>query len=102
MEMYSQAASGRGSYVAHRPFSTDNVGIYRNMASIIYYQYPHFLPKITPIWTSPPFTLQVLQQFSIDSGSIGKGFAVEIYVFLVGFQGYSHLLYSLKYFMWLV
>src|SRR5260370_30929914 len=102
MERYFQAASGRGSFLARGSFFTKHVGIYRNTASITYYQYPCFPPEITPIRTSPLSTLQVLQQFLIDSGSIGEGFEVEIYVSLVGFQGYSHLLYSLKYFMWLV
>src|SRR6266478_9268841 len=97
MERYFQAASGRDSSMAHGSFSTKHVSIYRNTASNTYYQYPCFPPEITPIWTSPPFTLQVLQQFFIDSKSIGEGFEVEVYVSLVGFQGYSHLLYSLKY-----
>src|SRR5260370_10230186 len=92
MERYFQAASGRGSFMAHGSFSTKHVGIYRNTASDTYYQYLCFPPKITLIWTSPPFTLQVLQQFLIDSGSIGEVFEVEIHVLLLGFQGYSHLL----------
>ena len=92
MERYFQAASGCGSFMAHGSFSTKHVGIYQNTASDTYYQYLCFPPEITPIWTSPPFTLQVLQQFLIDSGSIGEGFGVEIHVLLVGLQGYSHLL----------
>ena len=85
MERDSQAASGRDGYGAHGPLSMDIVGIYWNPASIVYYQYPHLLPKISPILTSTPFTLQVLQQSSIDSGSIRKGFEAENHVFLVGF-----------------
>src|SRR5260370_38118654 len=94
MERYFQAASGRGSFMARGSFSTKHVGIYRNTASDTYYQYPGFPLDIIPIWTFPPFTLQVLQQLLIDSGSIGEGFEVEIYVLLIGFQGYSHLLDS--------
>src|SRR5260370_40133451 len=85
MERYFQAESGRGSFMAHGSFSTKHVGIYRNTASDTYYQYPCFPPEITPIWTSPPFTLQVLQQFLIDSGCIGEGFEVEFQGLLVGF-----------------
>src|SRR5260370_2560568 len=77
MERYLQAASGRGSFMARGSFSRKHVGIYRNMASNTYYQYPCFPPDITPIWTSPPSTLQVLQQFLIDSGSIGSDFGAE-------------------------
>jgi len=94
MERYFQAASGRGGFMAHGSFSTKHVGIYRNTAFDKYYQYPGFPLDIIPIWTSPPFTLQVLQQLLIDSGSIGEAFEVEIHVLLVGFQGFSHLLDS--------
>ena len=85
MERYFQAASGRGGFMAHGSFSTKHVGIYRNTASDTYYQYPCFPPNITPIWTSPPSTLQVLQQFLIDSGSIGNDFEAEFQGLLVGF-----------------
>src|SRR5260370_29840941 len=80
-----QAASGRGSFMAHGSFSTKHVGIYQNTASNTYYQYPCFPPDITHIWTSPPSSLQVLQQFLIDSGSIGSDFGAEFSGLLVGF-----------------
>src|SRR5260370_19834615 len=53
LDRYFQGASGRGSYVAHGPFSTNNVGIYRNMASNTYCQYISTLSEVTPIWTFP-------------------------------------------------
>src|SRR6266478_1758647 len=60
MERYFQGPSGRGSYVAPGPFSMNNVGIYRNTASNTYCQYISTLSEITPIWTFPPSTIQVL------------------------------------------
>src|SRR5260370_42127083 len=60
MERYFQGLSWRGSFMAHGPFSTNNVGIYRNTASNTYCQYISTLSEITPIWTFPPSTIQVL------------------------------------------
>src|SRR6266850_2988526 len=84
LDRYSQGASGRGSYVAHGPFSTNNVGIYRNTPFNTYCQYISTLSEITPIWTFPPSTIQVLGQFYSDSESFGGGFEVEFHGLLVG------------------
>src|SRR5260370_23543453 len=55
-----QGLSRREGYVAHGLFSMGNIGIYQIMASNTYCQYISTLSKITPIWTSPPSTIQVL------------------------------------------
>src|SRR5260370_28846486 len=60
MARYFQAASGRGSYVARGSFSMEYFGIYRHTASNTYCQYISTLSEITPIWTFPPSTIQVL------------------------------------------
>ncbi len=59
------------------------VGIYRNTASNTYCQYISTLSEITPIWTFPPSTIQVLWQFYIDSESFGGGFEVEFHGLLL-------------------
>src|SRR6266478_2029702 len=60
MERYFQGLFRREGYVAHGPFSTGNVSIYQITATNTYCQYISTLSKITPIWTFPPSTIQVL------------------------------------------
>src|SRR5260370_16548402 len=60
MERYFQGLSRREGYVARGPFSTGNIGIYQIMATNTYCQYISTLSEITPIWTSPRSTIQVL------------------------------------------
>src|SRR5260370_4247028 len=60
IERYFRGLSRCEGYVARGPLSTDNVGIYRIMATNTYCQYISTLSEITPIWTFPPSTIRVL------------------------------------------
>src|SRR5260370_32542309 len=60
MEIYLQGLSWCVNYMACGPFSMDNIGIYQIMATNKYCQYISTLSEITPIWTFPPSTIQVL------------------------------------------
>src|SRR5260370_31472894 len=70
MERYSQCASCCDSFMAHRPFSTEYVGIYRdNIPSISFNILPSYI-RDSLFQNLPPLVIQVPCQSSIDLGSI--------------------------------
>src|SRR6266850_4871439 len=66
-----QAASGHGSFMAHGSFS-QNMSAFTGTWPLTHIVNISAFHQRLPLSGSPPFTLQVLQQFPIDSGSTGS------------------------------